>query len=439
MEHLHPAYGLGGIVARSRGTLARRSVTIAGLPLYAALVLAAGAVWAANAGGVPDDHAALGFVVATTVVVLVGAAWLHQRSSRRFALALFALAGVTALVALTAVASPPVYAIGITAEAAAAALLWWLVLSFPTGRVHGAATYVFGLGVVLLLTTFVPQLLTATRLEALNPVAWCRSACPRNAFAVTTQPAVADIFGRAEAVGLGVLTAVLAVLLAYRVTHASSARRRAVLPIYVGAVAALSLAAAVDLAARFGSGPSGVADRLAIADSSAMIFLPFGFIIAIALTQVHAGAALEQMIRELGNSPSVATIERLVRRVLDDPLAVLAFRLPRGRGVVDRHGRDVVWDDAPHEPWQRFGRPGGDTAVAVLHHTDTAESPSLVNAVGAAAVLALENRRLHQELIDTIAALRASRKRIVTVAAAERRKIERDLHDSTQQELMAVR
>jgi len=145
------------------------------------------------------------------------------------------------------------------------------------------------------------------------------------------------------------------------------------------------------------------------------------------------------MIREVGNNPSVATIERLVRRVLDDPRAVLAFRLPRGRGVVDRHGRQIVWDDAHHEPWQEFGRPGGDTAVAVVHDTDTADSPSLVNAVGAAAVLALENRRLHQELIDTIAALRASRKRIVTVAAAERRKIERDLHDSTQQELMAVR
>jgi len=263
MEHASPARGaagLGGIIARSRRTLVRQPVAVAGLPVYLAIALAAGAVWVANAGGVPDDHAALGFVVATTVLVLAGAAWLHGKSSRRTAAGLYSLAGVTALVALTAVL--------------------WLVLAFPSGRLHGVATYVFAFGVVLLLTTFVAQLLTAPRMEGLNPIAGCRDACPRNALAVTRAPAVAAAFARAEDVGLAVLAACAVAVLAWRVTRASSARRRTVLPIYVGAAAALSLAAAVDLAARFGN---GVTDRLAIADSSATIFLPFGFLVSVAL------------------------------------------------------------------------------------------------------------------------------------------------------------
>jgi signal transduction histidine kinase len=62
-----------------------------------------------------------------------------------------------------------------------------------------------------------------------------------------------------------------------------------------------------------------------------------------------------------------------------------------------------------------------------------------VEAVGAASVLALENERLQQELRHAVEDLQASRKRLVAVGAHERRKIERDLHDSAQQQLVAVR
>ena len=74
-----------------------------------------------------------------------------------------------------------------------------------------------------------------------------------------------------------------------------------------------------------------------------------------------------------------------------------------------------------------------------MHDAALDEDPELIEAVGAETVLALENRRLQQDLLDSIAALRASRKRLAAVAAAERRKIERDLHDSAQQMLIAVR
>jgi signal transduction histidine kinase len=145
------------------------------------------------------------------------------------------------------------------------------------------------------------------------------------------------------------------------------------------------------------------------------------------------------MARELGGGPSVGDVQRLVRRVLDDPSAGLAFWLPRSRQFVDRHGRRVNLDPAEElKTWSAFGH-GGDPLLAVVYDPVLSEDPELVEAVGAASVLALENRRLQQDLIDSVDALRASQRRLVMAASSERRKIERNLHDGTQQKLVALR
>jgi signal transduction histidine kinase len=77
--------------------------------------------------------------------------------------------------------------------------------------------------------------------------------------------------------------------------------------------------------------------------------------------------------------------------------------------------------------------------LAIVHDPVLSEDPELVEAVGAAAVIAIENRRLQQDLLASIDALRSSQRRLVIAGASERRRIERDLHDSTQQRLVAIR
>src|SRR3954453_5567211 len=57
---------------------------------------------------------------------------------------------------------------------------------------------------------------------------------------------------------------------------------------------------------------------------------------------------------------------------------------------------------------------------------------------GTVAGLARENRRLDAELQATVEELRASRARIVESADAARRRIERDLHDGAQQQLVSL-
>ena len=61
-----------------------------------------------------------------------------------------------------------------------------------------------------------------------------------------------------------------------------------------------------------------------------------------------------------------------------------------------------------------------------------------MEAVTAAAAIALENSQLHAESEVRLAELQASRERIVAAGDAERRRLERNLHDGAQQRLVAL-
>jgi signal transduction histidine kinase len=81
--------------------------------------------------------------------------------------------------------------------------------------------------------------------------------------------------------------------------------------------------------------------------------------------------------------------------------------------------------------WVPVERKGQPVAAMVVDDVLT-EDPERIRAAAAATLLAVENGHLEGEL-------RASRARIVEAGSAERRRLERDLHDSTQQRLLALR
>ena len=76
--------------------------------------------------------------------------------------------------------------------------------------------------------------------------------------------------------------------------------------------------------------------------------------------------------------------------------------------------------------------------AAIIHDASLTEDSGLVDAVGGAAALALENERLDAELRARLEDLRASRARLVEAGMAERRRLERDLHDGAQQRLVSL-
>jgi signal transduction histidine kinase len=81
---------------------------------------------------------------------------------------------------------------------------------------------------------------------------------------------------------------------------------------------------------------------------------------------------------------------------------------------------------------------GGQPIAVLVHDRALEDNGELIDSVSAAAALALENERLQAELRARLGELQASRARLVDATEAERRRIERDLHDGTQQRLVSL-
>ena len=123
---------------------------------------------------------------------------------------------------------------------------------------------------------------------------------------------------------------------------------------------------------------------------------------------------------------------------LEDPTLEVGLWLPELDDYVDASGNAfVVPEDGPQRAVTLIEHE--EQPLAVLVHDPTLrEEPKLVEAVAAAARLALVNARLHAEVRAQLETVQESRARIVTAADAERRRIERDLHDGAQQRLVAL-
>src|SRR5205823_964123 len=113
--------------------------------------------------------------------------------------------------------------------------------------------------------------------------------------------------------------------------------------------------------------------------------------------------------------------------------AELAYWVPVSGRYVDDGGAPVQLPEAGGERAATVVERDGEPIAALIHDSALAENDELVRSVCAAAGLTLENARLQAELRARLAELQASRARLVEATDTERRRIERDLHDGTQQ------
>ena len=119
-------------------------------------------------------------------------------------------------------------------------------------------------------------------------------------------------------------------------------------------------------------------------------------------------------------------IEPLLRELVGDPTLELRIFTSADTPSVAA-GRVTV-------PIERSGRPLGE----ILHAPFTEEQAVLLRRLVEAGGLAIEIAGLRAELRRQLAEVEASRARIVAAGNAERRRIERDLHDGAQQRLVSI-
>jgi signal transduction histidine kinase len=166
----------------------------------------------------------------------------------------------------------------------------------------------------------------------------------------------------------------------------------------------------------------------------AVILLAAGLVWATVRIRVQR-RAVAQIATNLGQAPPPGSLQAALAQAVGDPELQITYWLPDAEHYVDATGRPVAEPAAaPGRAVTTLVRDGRQ--IAVVSHT--AALPDLERELGAAVRLALENERLQAQALAQLDQLRASRVRIVETGDSERRRLERDLHDGAQQQLLAL-
>lgn len=126
-------------------------------------------------------------------------------------------------------------------------------------------------------------------------------------------------------------------------------------------------------------------------------------------------------------------VERLLRDCLNDPALRLLLAVPGHPRYIDVSGTART----PHGACVPITSGTTEVGLVVLGR-DSARRVRLAREAVIEARLPLEVTRLRLELRMALDDARTSRRRLVEATAAERRRLERDLHDGVQQQILAV-
>jgi signal transduction histidine kinase len=321
------------------------------------------------------------------------------------------------------------FAIGLVLYAVGAPLVAHAALAYPGGRLSGwpdsaglTAAYL-GAGLVLGL---LPALF-------FDPASQGCGQCPRNLLLVRDDP---DLFSGLNRVGvqLGLgWSLALIVLLARQLARSTPALVRLRVPVAAAAAAFLGLVA-WDFRHSLGRGTlaSDPTDRrLWLGQAAALLALAAGVGWSW-LRGRRTRDTVARLVVELAGSPAPGGLRDVLAGTLGDPSLQLAYPLADERPV-DAHGRPLTLDGTV-TPLVR----GGQLVAFLAHRAGLLDDPGLAEEVAAASRLALEHERLQAQLAAQLQDLRASRTRIIATGDAERRRLERDLHDGAQQRLVSL-
>jgi signal transduction histidine kinase len=138
--------------------------------------------------------------------------------------------------------------------------------------------------------------------------------------------------------------------------------------------------------------------------------------------------------------PAQATdsLEAALARATRDASLRVAFPLSSDDGWVDGDGEPIALATRASDRAMSLITREDQPIAAVLHDPASLDAVTLQQEIGPAARLAIDNERLRAEARARLRELKTSRTRIVEAGDAERRRLERDLHDGAQQRLVGL-
>jgi signal transduction histidine kinase len=150
-----------------------------------------------------------------------------------------------------------------------------------------------------------------------------------------------------------------------------------------------------------------------------------------------ATAGVGELLIQLGTDPA-PDLQELLAQALRDPTLSLIYWLPQYDSWADQDGNPATLPEPDSRRRAAIVKQNGEQIAALVYDATLGEEPELVDAVSAAAGIALENGRLEAELRARLQELHGSRTRVVEAQQNERRRLERNLHDGAQQRLVAL-
>jgi len=256
--------------------------------------------------------------------------------------------------------------------------------------------------------------------------------CPINRAYVGGYPGAFHTLNAISIVAGAALSIAVAVLFVQRWRRGGRAMRRTLAPVALSVAFSVAVAVATYSGLDNRNAQSGLRGAATdIAFMTVPIALAFGLIRGRA---ARAGAS--DLILNLAAGVEPAEIDIAVARALGDPGAqVVYWRESTGR-YIDADGMVFASEDSTRQvtPVERDGR----LLAAVVHDPAILNEPERLATVSGAVGLALDHARLTAELRARLVEIQASRARIVAAADAERRRVERNLHDGAQQRLVGV-
>ncbi len=396
----------------------------------AILVATAIGLFTSSRGPFPIDVITVGPFLVTTAFLAAGWYGWERRPDSRIGMMLQIAGVLYAAGDMVPIDWAPLFTVAWLVGSFYTNVLGHMLLAFPTGRLQTR-------GERILVGAFYATGLIGIPFVSLfqDPAKAC-PCLPRNVALIADAPRFVDAVNT-SASAISVVWAVLFILVMIRHWRAAApTTRRALAVVYWGG----AVGGAMELTRELGDA-LGASFQSSIwwawVETIVLLALPVMFLIGLLRLRMTRGA-LGDLVVQLGSDAEVdeGLRDALARR-LGDPTLQLSYRLPDGSWVDDA-GRPV------ERPYEEPGRSlqlleaDGEPFAALTLDARLRDVPELVDAVVAAARLAIANDRLRAEVRAQLEEVQASRRRIVEAADAARRRVERDLHDGAQQRLVGL-
>jgi signal transduction histidine kinase len=240
---------------------------------------------------------------------------------------------------------------------------------------------------------------------------------------------LSDVLNYVVHSGEGLFAAGLGVLLAMRLVQARGLDRLVIAPITLAGIAVV-VAATASAAARSAASLSVTPYATYLAESVADFAIPVAFLIAL-VQQLLLTRNITELTAQAAREGDITALRHALRRSLRDPTLELLDTSDPSLPALDTRspGRLVSY----------IG-PGQDAPIAVVIADPVlARYRWLFEAAMRTSGLALHNAQLQAKAArEELEQVKTSRARIIEAELAERRRLERDLHDGVQQHLLGI-